>query len=83
MNAYAASQWVLQAWVHQINQRRKLQGNSVAELRLDPDHHYQYFRMSAEQMDDLLSRTGAELKKQLTNLRDTIETKQPLAIALR
>lgn len=34
------------------------------ELRLDGDRHLKYFRMSAEQMDELLSVIGPELARQ-------------------
>lgn len=36
----------------------------VAELRPENQCHYQYFWMNAEQMDEILSLTGPELKKQ-------------------
>ncbi|XDV45430.1 hypothetical protein PO909_013534 [Leuciscus waleckii] len=73
-------------WVHPINLRRRLFGafhNLVAELRLDNDRHLTYFRMSAEQMDELLSVVGPELTRQSTNYRAAIEPKQRLAITLR
>lgn len=73
-------------WVHPINQQRQEQGdfhNLVAELRLDSQRHHRYFRMSAEQMDHLLSIIGPELTKQSTNFRAPIEPKQRLAVALR
>uniref|UniRef100_A0A8C6WH76 DDE Tnp4 domain-containing protein n=1 Tax=Neogobius melanostomus TaxID=47308 RepID=A0A8C6WH76_9GOBI len=55
----------------------------VAELRLDSQRHHQYFRMSAEQMDHLLSYIGPEIYRQSTNYRAAIEPKQRLAVALR
>ncbi|KAJ0070133.1 hypothetical protein NL108_002460, partial [Boleophthalmus pectinirostris] len=73
-------------WVHPINQLRREQGDFyhlVAELRLDSQRHHQYFRMSAEQMDLLLSYIGPELSRQFTNYRAAIEPKQRLAVALR
>lgn len=51
-------------WVHPLNQRRRKQGafhHLVAELRLDRERHHMFFRMSAEQMDELLSIIGPEL----------------------
>ena len=65
-------------WVHPLNQHRH-QGDFhhlVAELRLDSQHHHQYFRMSAEQMDELLSFIGPELTRQSTYYRAAIEPKQ-------
>ncbi|XDV11211.1 hypothetical protein PO909_000212 [Leuciscus waleckii] len=73
-------------WVHPLNQRRRQQGDFyhlVAELRLDSQRHHLYFRMSAEQMDELLSIIGPELTRQSTNYRAAIEPKQRLAVGLR
>uniref|UniRef100_A0A8D3C299 DDE Tnp4 domain-containing protein n=1 Tax=Scophthalmus maximus TaxID=52904 RepID=A0A8D3C299_SCOMX len=55
----------------------------VAELRLDSQRHHQYFRMSAEKMDELLSIIGPEVTRQNTNYRAAIEPKQRLAVGLR
>ncbi|XP_017334041.1 uncharacterized protein LOC108271180 [Ictalurus punctatus] len=73
-------------WVHPINQRRRECGSFyhlIAELRLDIDRHIKYFRMTAEQMDNVLSLIGADLTRQTTNYRASIEPKQRLAITLR
>uniref|UniRef100_A0A1A7W9J8 DDE Tnp4 domain-containing protein n=1 Tax=Iconisemion striatum TaxID=60296 RepID=A0A1A7W9J8_9TELE len=73
-------------WVNPLNRLRSEQGDFhrlVAELRLDAKRHHEYFRMSAEQMDGLLSIIGPELQKQSTNYRAAIEPKQRLAVALR
>ncbi|XP_027132170.1 uncharacterized protein LOC113745002 [Larimichthys crocea] len=73
-------------WVHSLNQQRRRQGDFyhlVAELRLDSQRHHQYFRMSAEQMDELLALIGPEVTRQSTNYRAAIEPKQRLAVALR
>ncbi|KAK7904680.1 hypothetical protein WMY93_017287 [Mugilogobius chulae] len=53
------------------------------ELRLDSERHYQYFRMSAEQMDELLNMIGPNLRRQSTSYRAAIEPKQRLCVALR
>uniref|UniRef100_A0A8C6SIV0 DDE Tnp4 domain-containing protein n=1 Tax=Neogobius melanostomus TaxID=47308 RepID=A0A8C6SIV0_9GOBI len=55
----------------------------VAELRLDSQRRHQYFRMSAEQMDHLLSYIGPEIYRQSTNYRAAIDPNQRLAVALR
>uniref|UniRef100_A0A3B4TJ97 DDE Tnp4 domain-containing protein n=1 Tax=Seriola dumerili TaxID=41447 RepID=A0A3B4TJ97_SERDU len=39
----------------------------VAELRLDSQRHHQYFRMSAEQMDELLSFIGPEVTRYMAS----------------
>ena len=73
-------------WVHPLNQQRRQQGDFyhlVAELRLDSQRHHQYFRMSAEEMDELLSLIGPDVARQSTNYRAAMEPKQRLAVALR
>lgn len=73
-------------WVHPINQQRQEQGDFhhlVAELQLDNKKHHRYFRMSADQLDHLLSVIGPELTRQTTNFRAPIDPKQRLAVALR
>ncbi|XP_029974555.1 protein ALP1-like [Salarias fasciatus] len=73
-------------WVHPINQQRRLLGDYyhlVQELRLDSERHHQYFRMSAEKMDELLSIVGPDLRRQSTTYRAAIEPKQRLAVGLR
>ena len=73
-------------WVHPINKRRQEFGlfhHLVAELSLDRDRHVQYFRMSPEKMDDLLSLIGPDLTTQSTNFRQSIHPKQRLAVTLR
>uniref|UniRef100_A0A3Q2CGQ6 DDE Tnp4 domain-containing protein n=1 Tax=Cyprinodon variegatus TaxID=28743 RepID=A0A3Q2CGQ6_CYPVA len=74
------------SWVHPINRPRQEQGdfnNLVAELQLDSQRHHRYFRMSAEQMEHILSIIGPELTRQDTNYRAAIEPKQRLVVALR
>ncbi|XP_015227457.1 PREDICTED: putative nuclease HARBI1 [Cyprinodon variegatus] len=73
-------------WVHPFNLRRKQRGDFyhlVAELRLDRNRHQEYFRMSVEKMDELLSLVGPELRRQSTSFRAPIEPKQRLAVGLR
>ncbi len=72
-------------WVHPLNQCRPQQGDFyhlVAEVRLDSQPSHKYFRMSAEQMDELLSIVGLELIRQNINYRAAIEPKQKLAVGL-
>lgn len=72
--------------VHSLNQRRRQHGSYyhlVAELHLDTDQHLKYFRMSAVQMDNILSLVGADLRRQTTTYRMPIEPKQRLAVTLR
>lgn len=75
-----------QLWVHPINQARKQQGhynNLVKELALDSKRFHNYFRLSAAQLEELLTYIGPDLSKQTTNYWSSIEAKQRLAITLR
>lgn len=70
-----------QVWVHPLNQQRRRHRDYhhlIAELRLDGQWHHQYFHMSTEQMDGLLSIIGPEL-----TYRADIESKQTPADGLR
>ncbi|KAI7789400.1 putative zinc finger BED domain-containing protein 1-like [Triplophysa rosa] len=72
--------------IHPINQRRIQFGayyHLVAELHLDSDRHLNYFRMTANQMDHILSLIAANQTRQTTNYRMGIEPKQRLAVTLR
>lgn len=62
-------------WIHPLNQHRLEQGDfyHVAELQLDSQRHHNYFRMSAEQMDELLLLIGPELTRQTMTYRAAIE----------
>ncbi len=66
-------------WVQSMNRRKRECGayyHLVAELSLDPDRHINYFRISSEQMDHILSLIGGHLKRQTTNYRQSTEPKQ-------
>jgi hypothetical protein len=69
-----------------ILQQRPLQGeynNLVAEMRLsDSAYHQTYFRMSADQFDDLLRRVGPLLVKKPTH-KLPIGPGERLALTLR
>ncbi|CAL9685174.1 unnamed protein product [Knipowitschia caucasica] len=73
-------------WIHPMNQRRAQFGayyHLVAELRTYPKKHLQYFRMSVEQMDQLLSIIGPTIRRQETNYRRSVCPSQRLAVTLR
>jgi len=55
----------------------------VQELQLSPVKHQQYFRMNAEQMEDLLSLTGPDITGMSINYRTPIGPKEKLAVTLR
>lgn len=69
-----------------MNRRRREYGayyHLVAELRLDRDRHLNYFRMSAEQMDHILSLIGGHLTRQTTNYRQSNEITLQKAITVK
>lgn len=73
-------------WVHPINLKRKQQGDFyslIRELSLDSSRFRNYFRMSAAQMEIVLSFIGLDLQKQTKNFREAIEPKQTVAVTLR
>uniref|UniRef100_A0A673HLI2 DDE Tnp4 domain-containing protein n=1 Tax=Sinocyclocheilus rhinocerous TaxID=307959 RepID=A0A673HLI2_9TELE len=52
----------------------------VQELRISPEKHLQYFRMSAQQMEDLLSVIGPDITGMSINYRTPIGPKEKLSI---
>uniref|UniRef100_A0A8C6SNW2 DDE Tnp4 domain-containing protein n=1 Tax=Neogobius melanostomus TaxID=47308 RepID=A0A8C6SNW2_9GOBI len=76
----------LRLWIHPINQNRRQFGayhHLVAELQLHPDKHFTYFRMSALQMEGLLSIIGPTIRREDTNYRKSMSPKQRLAVTIR
>ena len=72
-------------WSHPILNKRKEYGafyHLVRELELDKEKYIEYFRMSPQQLDILLSYVGPLITKQRT-VREPIDAKQRLAICLR
>ncbi|KAL7400386.1 hypothetical protein ABVT39_011185 [Epinephelus coioides] len=69
-------------WVHPINERRQEQGayhNLVQELRASTERHRKYFRMSADEMDYVLSMIGPDGHK----FQKSHRVKTKLAVTLR
>ena len=72
-------------WVHNILLWRKQYGEYhrlVKELELDGDKFQQYFRLSREQFTHVLSIVGPHVQKKHTNWRQTISSKERLALCL-
>ena len=72
-------------WVHEIIQRRLDQGayhNLVRELAMDPTKFHDYFRMSAEELETVLSYVGPHLQR-ITKARKPLTPKERLVICLR
>lgn len=74
-------------WVHPINQEsvRTITFEKLFEnLRNDEKKFFNYFRMSVESFEKLLTRLeNSSLPKSNTNMRKCISTKMKLAICLR
>lgn len=73
-------------WVRPCIRRRQEVGvfqRLVAELALDSGRHLEYFRMSPEQMEQLLALLGPDLTAMTTNYRQPIPPQQRLAVTLR
>lgn len=76
--------WDREHWVNPLKQRRPKRGDFfhlVADL--DSQCHHNYFLMSAEQKDKLLSVTGSDLVRPNANYGAAIEQKQRLTVGLR
>uniref|UniRef100_A0A8C6SPQ9 DDE Tnp4 domain-containing protein n=1 Tax=Neogobius melanostomus TaxID=47308 RepID=A0A8C6SPQ9_9GOBI len=66
----------LRIWVHPINKQREEKGvfhHLIQELQMDSDKHHKYFRMSAAQLEEILSNVGPDITKQDTNYRSAIQ----------
>lgn len=72
-------------WVHEINQkRRKLGDNKLClELQSHGDRFFTYFRMKPETFEYLHNLLEPHIKKNNTNYREAITTKERLALCLR
>nr|XP_021199978.2 uncharacterized protein LOC110383508 [Helicoverpa armigera] len=72
-------------WVHEINQKRKKLGENklCKELQQHSDRFFTYFRMSPETFDYLHNQLQPYIQKKNTNFRESISSKERLAICLR
>ena len=74
-------------WVRPVLLRREQCGEFhtlVQELRQqDPEGHRRYFRMSADEFDEILAKVGPLIAKQDTHLRDSVPAAERLAATLR
>ncbi len=73
-------------WVHTLNEKRTQFGayhHLVQELQISPEKHLQYFRMSTQQMEDLLAIIGPDITGMSINYRTPIGPKEKLAVTLR
>ena len=73
-------------WVNVILRKRHTLGefqNLVQELRLEPERHVQYFRLTPEGFDLLLARIQHRITPEETPFRTPISAPQRLALTLR
>ena len=74
-------------WVHAIQAARLKYGEYhhliCKDLPADPLMFFQYFRMSVDKFNELLSIVGPTIKKETTNWRATISPRHRLSICLR
>ena len=74
-------------WMHAIQQGRNEYGEYhhliLRDLPADPKMFFQYFRMSIDKFDELLSIVGPSIKKEDTNWRQNICPRQRLSVCLR
>ena len=73
-------------WIHPVITNRDAQGDYghlISELRTDPALFRRYFRVTAEQFDDLLYQIQDRIQLQNTKFRNSIDPGQQLAICLR
>ena len=74
-------------WVHPMNPRRGHgpRGefhSQVQELQRYPDRFYQYFRMTVEKFEELLSMVKNRISKENMNWRNSISAQEHLAVCL-
>ncbi|XP_031339861.1 protein ALP1-like [Photinus pyralis] len=73
-------------WVHEAWRKRETEGEFATlykELMHDETKFFEYFRMSEECFNILLSKIGPQLKKQDTHWRKSITPREQLAVCLR
>ncbi|GFT14166.1 uncharacterized protein TNCV_2677081 [Trichonephila clavipes] len=73
-------------WIRPIFQKRQSRGASILieEMRLsDTESYFNFFRLSPQLFDNLLSIIGSVIAKKDTNYRDIIQPKDRLASTLR
>ncbi len=73
-------------WVHKIVSLRSKEGKFAtlfAKLRMDEIKFFNYFRMSVESFDELLSYTQGKLTHNNTQMRDAVPAIEKLALTLR
>lgn len=73
-------------WVHEINQRREDVGafyTLFPDLRNDDEKFFNYFRMSISSFDELHNRLKPHIQRENTQLRNSIQPMEMLAITIR
>ncbi|KAG8269958.1 hypothetical protein J6590_095672 [Homalodisca vitripennis] len=73
-------------WVHPINKKRRMFGeyhHLMHDLEADDEKFRTYFRLNKEQFDEVLDLIDQDIKKEDTTFRESITSRERLAICLR
>jgi len=73
-------------WVHEVNMKRREFGefhHLMKQLPLDEVKFKEYFRMSSNQFENILSHIKDEIEKKEVNYRESISAEERLALCLR
>lgn len=73
-------------WIHPINQSREQTGTFYTlfeELRRDGSKFFNFFRMSIASFDELHEKLKNEIQHQNTKMRNSIPSRERLALTLR
>jgi wyosine [tRNA(Phe)-imidazoG37] synthetase (radical SAM superfamily) len=83
---YAVGNKCKRKWVHEVNMKRREFGefhHLMKQLRQDEVKFKEYFRMSSNQFDQLLSLIKDGIEKEEVNCRESISAEERLALCLR
>ena len=73
-------------WVHEVNMKRRESGefhHLMKQLRHDEVKFKEYFRMTSNQFEKLLSLIKDDIEKKEVNYRENISAEERLALCLR
>jgi hypothetical protein len=83
---YAVGNKRKRKWVHEVNMKRREFGefhHLMKQLRQDEVKFKEYFRMSSNQFEQLLSLIKDDIEKKEVNYREIISAEERLALCLR
>ena len=83
---YAVGNKCERKWVHEVNMKRRESGefhHLMKQLRHDEVKFKEYFRMTSNQFEKLLSLIKDDIEKKEVNYRENISAEERLALCLR